>query len=340
MIHRTTSSVQRLDAHQSDWQHGLANLISDPLVLCERLQLDLHINDQVRAAMQSFPLRVTESFVACMEKGNPQDPLLLQVLPLGLEVQDWDSWSADPLAESSFCKSQGLIHKYHGRVLLIAAPQCAINCRYCFRRHFDYAENSPSRKDWQHAFNYIQADPSIDEVILSGGDPLVVSDKQLAWLLEQIGNIEHVKRLRIHSRLPIVLPARITPELLAILSTSRLQCVMVVHCNHPNEISEEVANCLQTFRKYNITALNQSVLLKNINDRSEIFTKLSIKLFESGVLPYYLHLLDKVKGARHFSVSREEARALYKNLRATLPGYLVPQLVEEVPGSDSKSIVM
>lgn len=340
MIHRTISAVQGPDSHPLSWQQSLSRLITDPVDLLARLDLKLPVDDSVRAALQSFPLRVTESFVNRMERGNPEDPLLLQVLPLGLEMQDWTDWSADPLAERSFCKSQGLIHKYQGRVLLIAAPQCAINCRYCFRRHFDYAGNSPGRQEWQTAFDYIRADASIEEVILSGGDPLVLSDKQIAWLVEQLANIEHVKRLRIHSRLPIVLPSRITPELLAILSSGRLQCVMVVHSNHPNEIDNEVSVCLKNFRKFNITALNQSVLLKNINDRCEIFTKLSIRLFDSDVLPYYLHLLDKVKGARHFSVPREEARALYNNMRAALPGYLVPQLVEEIPGAHSKSIVM
>lgn len=339
MIPRTISAVQGLDSQAIPWQQSLASLITDPLTLLDRLHIKGELDEKTLAALQSFPLRVTESFVKRMELGNPRDPLLLQVLPLGQEMEDWDSWVEDPLAERNFRKQKGLIHKYKGRVLLIAAPQCAINCRYCFRRHFDYASNSPSRRDWQDSFNYIRKDNSIHEVILSGGDPLVVSDKQLAWMVDEIANIEHVKLLRIHTRLPIVLPSRVTPELLGILSQTRLQSVVVIHSNHPNEINKEVACSLKLFQKHEITTLNQSVLLKNINDHCDIFTKLSIRLFECGVLPYYLHLLDKVKGARHFTVTREDACAIYNNLRAELPGYLVPQLVEEVPGALSKIVV-
>ena len=339
MIPRTISAVQGLDSQPASWQQELTHLITDPETLVRHLGLDLSLSEQSRAAMRSFPLRVTRSFVARMQPGEPRDPLLLQVLPLQLEMEEWDSWTSDPLSEGRFCQQQGLIHKYHGRVLLVAAPQCAINCRYCFRRHFAYAEHSPGRDEWQRAFDYIREDKSLAEVILSGGDPLVLADKQIAWMLEQLANIEHVKRLRIHSRLPVVLPQRVTSTLLNILTSSRLHCVMVVHSNHPNEINAEVASSLMQFKECGITTFNQSVLLKNINDDSEIFTNLSIKLFESGVLPYYLHLLDKVKGARHFFVSRERARSIHKKLRAALPGYLVPQLVEEIPGADAKTIV-
>lgn len=339
MIHRTLSAVQGPETDPNRWQDALARVITDPKILLERLQLTTHISEQALAALRSFPLRVTESFVARMEKGNPTDPLLLQVLPLADEMDNWDEWSEDPLAEKQFSRQQGLIHKYKGRVLLIAASQCAINCRYCFRRHFDYAANSPGRQEWQAAFDYIRDDPSIEEVILSGGDPLVVSDRQLQWMFEQIANIEHVKRLRIHTRLPIVLPTRITPELLSVLGGTRLQCVVVIHANHPNEIDAEVKQRLTQLREHGIISLNQSVLLKNVNDSSEIFTLLSNKLFDCGVLPYYLHLLDKVKGARHFSVSKDQALTIYNKLRAELPGYLVPQLVEEIPGAHSKILV-
>ncbi len=347
MIPRSKPNVQSTNQRASalnllcvDWQYELQNLITDYRELLHQLELELPDKPEIADAIRSFPLRVTHSFVSRMQKGNPNDPLLLQALPVWQEAQSvGEIWSQDPLQEKHYAKAPGLIHKYQGRVLLIAARQCAINCRYCFRRHFDYAGHSPSRTEWQHTLTHIENDPSIFEVILSGGDPLVLADKQLHWLLQQIENIKHVKYLRIHSRLPIVLPQRLTEDLLGRFAQSRLKIVMVVHANHPNELDSRVQKSLSSLRNYNITALNQSVLLKNINNDCEIFTKLSIKLFECSVLPYYLHLLDKVNGATHFEVPREEAIKIYKDLRAKLPGYLVPQLVEEIPGADSKTVI-
>ncbi len=342
MIHRTIPAVQGPDLSlQSCWQEQLRSVITCPQHLLQILGLNATDLGYSEEALGAFALRVTPAFVARMEHGNPRDPLLMQVLPHQNEMRQQDSaqWQMDPLAESHYRAAEGLIHKYRGRVLLIAAPQCAINCRYCFRRHFPYEENAPSRKEWQQSFNYIREDSSIEEVILSGGDPLVLSDRQLEWLIEEIENIEHVKRLRIHSRLPIVLPARLSERFNRRLSMSRLQSILVIHANHPNEIDEEVCCALRASRDAGITLLNQSVLLRGINDNCDIFTMLSNKLFECGVLPYYLHLLDKVKGASHFQVEKSEALTLYNKLRAQLPGYLVPQLVEEIPGADSKTVI-
>lgn len=281
--------------------------------------------------MGDFPLRAPHAYVSRIERGNPEDPLLLQVLPLPQELEVHPGYTEDPLEESDSNPCPGLIHKYHGRVLLILSSSCAIHCRYCFRRHFPYQANTPSKKDWQQALTYIHGDTSITEVIYSGGDPLASNDRQLQWLTEQIASIPHVKRLRIHSRLPIVIPDRITPQLLQWLTATRLQTSMVVHCNHPNEIDAAVGNALYQLKIAGVTLLNQTVLLNGINNCSNTLTTLSDKLFSHGVLPYYLHLLDKVAGAAHFDVSDTEAIALHNQLMNQLPGYLTPRLVRESP---------
>lgn len=334
MIQRTIPTWQSLS-----WQEELSSLITDPAQLITQLELPESLLEQATLANSLFPLRATSSYVARIQKGDINDPLLRQILPIGAERSSPAGYSADPLEEEAFNPAPGVIHKYHGRLLLVSASQCAINCRYCFRRHFDYQANTPSRAQWQESLAYIRSNPSIDEVILSGGDPLAVSDKQLAWLVEQIESIPHVARLRIHSRLPIVLPNRITSDLVNCLKNSRLQCVMVVHSNHPNEIDQQVEKQLQQLRTAEITLLNQSVLLKGVNDSASCLVSLSKRLFQCGILPYYLHLLDKVAGASHFDVSGTQALALHKELLATLPGYLVPKLVREVPHATSKTPV-
>jgi EF-P beta-lysylation protein EpmB len=316
----------------SSWQHELNHLVTDPRELIESLQLGEQWLAPAIAAAKAFPLRATQSYVDRIEPGQPDDPLLRQILPLHAELQENENYSVDPLGEQQANKAPGLIHKYHGRVLLVFAPQCAINCRYCFRRHFDYKGNTPSRQQWQQAIEYIRQNQSIDEVILSGGDPLVVADKHLSWLIDELNGILHVQRLRIHSRLPVVLPQRITPELLALLKNSRLDCVMVIHCNHPQELSGEVVDTLQTMRDQGLALLNQSVLLRGVNNDSRTLIKLSKQLFTVGVLPYYLHTLDKIAGAAHFDLSDQEIKNLYRSLLKKLPGYLVPKLVKEVQG--------
>ncbi len=331
MIPRTIPTWQ-----SKSWQEELSSLITDPAELFSLLKLDSSLLPSAIASAQLFPLRSTRAFAGRIQPGNIGDPLLRQILPLGAEQENNSDYSLDPLEEAKFTPIPGLIHKYTGRVLLMAANQCAINCRYCFRRHFDYQGNSPSREQWNDAFQYIRENNSIDEVILSGGDPLSISDKQLSWMIGQIEAIPHISRLRIHSRLPIVAPSRITPTLINMLSSTRFSVVMVIHCNHPQEIDKEVTAALGELKASDCTLLNQSVLLKGVNDCENTLTELSLTLFRQGVLPYYLHLLDKVTGTSHFNVELDRARSLYQALLANLPGYLVPKLVKETPNAPSK----
>lgn len=317
-----------------NWQAALANAITDPKQLLTTLNLNSELSN---AAIQQFPFRVTHEFVARMEKGNPKDPLLLQVLPLGQELQPATGFSLDPLAEKSATRAPGLLHKYRDRVLFTLTSACAINCRYCFRRHFPYADNNPAIQGWQQAISYIATHVEIKEVILSGGDPLIVKDAQLQELLKKLAVIPHLKRLRIHTRLPIVLPQRITTELLQALTSTPLQIVVVVHVNHANEIDNPVRNIINLLRDARIPVFNQSVLLKNINDSVTTLINLSETLFAAGIIPYYLHMLDKVQGAAHFDVSEETARQLVWEMMQQLPGYLVPKLVREEPGMPAKS---
>ncbi|MCV6605722.1 MAG: EF-P beta-lysylation protein EpmB [Porticoccaceae bacterium] len=322
---------------QLPWQELLANTVSDPEQLLQLLELPPQQLETARAACRDFPLRVPRPYLERIAKGNIDDPLLKQVLPLGDELLAAPGYSHDPLAEDRANPVPGLIHKYRGRVLLIVSPACAINCRYCFRRHFPYSDNRPSREQWQQALDYIAADNTIDEVIYSGGDPLAAADRQLAWLTEQVAAIPHIQRLRVHTRLPVVIPQRITDDCLQWLTGSRLQPVMVIHSNHSNEIDSTVASALSRLHKSGVTLLNQTVLLRGINDSEDALAALSQKLFQAGVLPYYLHLLDKVQGAAHFAVPEERARQLAAGLLARLPGYLVPKLVREDAGCPSKT---
>jgi len=318
------------------WQEELANAIRDPVELAARLDLDIAALGCAPDAMAQFPLRVPRPYLARMRRGDATDPLLLQVLPAARELDQVPGYGADPLHEHAANPVPGLIHKYQGRVLLLPSPACAIHCRYCFRRHFDYAANTPGRQQWQRALTYVRNDVSITEVIYSGGDPLAASDALLAWLTGQIEAIPHVCRLRIHTRLPVVIPARIDPALLDWLGSSRLERTLVLHINHANEIDHDVAAAVRRLRDGGVTVLNQSVLLAGINDCGERLAALSERLFSAGILPYYLHLLDPVAGAAHFAVSRERAVALHQGLLARLPGYLVPRLVRELPGHPHK----
>jgi EF-P beta-lysylation protein EpmB len=334
MIPRTVPTWQI-----KSWQEELKELIQDPKILIDRLQLGSEWLEPAQRAGTHFPLRLTESYLSRIRPGDPSDPLLLQVLPLGEELNTSPGYSADPLEERRFNPVPGLVHKYRSRVLLIAATQCAINCRYCFRRHFPYDDHQLSRPEWQQALDYVQRTPEVNEVILSGGDPLSLGDKQLAWLVQQIADIQHIKRLRIHTRYPIILPSRITPEFVEAIRHPRLRTLLVMHCNHPQEIDETVCAGVNTLQEGGVQLFNQTVLLKNINDNSRILATLSEKLFDAGVLPYYLHLLDKVQGAAHFAVNDADAKTLYGELLTLLPGYLVPRLVRETPHEGSKTPV-
>jgi len=331
---------QRVAAWQPrDWQGELAAAIRDPRELAELLELPVSALVGSDAAECGFPLRVPRPYVARMGRGDPRDPLLLQVLPTRAELIATPGYAEDPLDEHTANPVPGLIHKYFGRVLLILSPACAIHCRYCFRRHFDYAGNTPGRAGWQAALDYIRRDDSISEVIYSGGDPLAAGDALLAWLTEQLAAIPHLKRLRVHTRLPVVIPARINATCLAWIAGTRLQTSVVLHVNHANELDADVAAAVRSLRAAGVTVLNQSVLLAGVNDCAQRLATLSETLFSIGVLPYYLHLLDRVQGAAHFAVDRQRALELQNGLLARLPGYLVPRLVEEVPALPHKKPV-
>ncbi|WP_217514052.1 EF-P beta-lysylation protein EpmB [Vibrio metschnikovii] len=325
--------------HQSveqNWLQQLANGISDPEQLLTRLAIDPTPWRSGFKARALFAQRVPQSFVERMEKGNPHDPLLRQVLPLSDEFIIHPGYSTDPLEEQNNA-TPGLLHKYRNRCLLIVKGGCAINCRYCFRRHFPYQDNKGNKSVWQQSLDYIAQHRQLNEVILSGGDPLMAKDHELSWLVEQIAAIPHIKRLRIHSRLPVVIPARITDELVSLCAETRLQVILVTHINHANEINAELSQQLARLRAEKVTLLNQSVLLKGVNDSVPAQVALSEALFDAGILPYYLHVLDKVQGAAHFYVSDEQARTIIAGLIEQVSGYLVPKLTREIGGRPSKT---
>lgn len=321
------------------WQHALAGAITDAAELLELLQLPRSLLPAALAAARAFPLRVPRGFVARMKKSDPRDPLLLQVLPLGVELNETSGFSSDPVGDMASKAAPGVLHKYAGRVLLVATGACGVHCRYCFRRHFPYGDETASSGHWQSALTAIRGDSSIHEVILSGGDPLSLSDRRLRELTDALRDIPHVHRLRIHSRQPIVLPERVDASLLAWLRSIPLQKVLVLHVNHANELDDQVREACRSLRDAGVTLLNQSVLLRDINDSADALSALSEALFAAGILPYYLHLLDRVQGAAHFEVNEARAVALMRELLTRLPGYLVPRLVRETPGDASKTPV-
>jgi EF-P beta-lysylation protein EpmB len=332
MISESVLSWQR----SLTWQQLQANAIRDPAVLWARLALPVELLPAAQLAAQTFALRVPEPYLARIRPGNVNDPLLRQVLPLMEETHVVTGFVADPVGDQAAMLAPGILHKYAGRVLLVATGACAIHCRYCFRRHFPYAQANAAAAQWQEALAVIAADSSITEVILSGGDPLSLADERLNELIQALLAIPHVRRLRLHTRLPVVIPQRITPALLEMLSHSRLQCVLVIHTNHPNEIDTTLCEVLNRVRASGITLLNQAVLLRGINDDIATLVELSEALFAAGVLPYYLHQLDKVQGAAHFEVDVQVAQGLIAGVRDRLPGYLVPRLVKEIPGMAAK----
>lgn len=323
-------------SRQNTWLTELAQAISDPIELLKQLDIDPTPWLKGLQARNLFAQRVPLSFVARMEKGNLHDPLLRQVLPLAEEFEVHEGYSTDPLDEQDNVLP-GLLHKYQSRVLMIVKGGCAINCRYCFRRHFPYQDNKGNKTTWQQSLDYIAQHPELDEVILSGGDPLMAKDHELQWLIEGISHIPHIKTLRIHSRLPVVIPNRITDDLCKSLSQTRLHLVLVTHINHANEINAELVAALAKLRHIGVHLLNQSVLLKGINDSADVQAQLSRALFDAGVLPYYLHVLDKVQGAAHFYVSDEQARDIMAELLKQVSGYLVPTLAREIGGEKSKT---
>jgi len=322
---------------REDWLVQLADVITDPDELLRLLNIDADENLLAgRAAKRLFALRVPRAFVARMERGNPNDPLLRQVLTSQEEFVAAPGFSTDPLDEQHSVVP-GLLHKYRNRALLLVKGGCAVNCRYCFRRHFPYADNQGNKRNWQAALDYISAHPELDEIIFSGGDPLMAKDHELEWLLTQLEAIPHVKRLRIHSRLPIVIPARITDTLASRFARSSLQILLVNHINHAQEIDASFRQAMATLRTAGVTLLNQSVLLRGVNDSAQTLADLSNALFDAGVMPYYLHVLDKVQGAAHFMVTDDEARQIMRELLTLVSGYMVPRLAREIGGEPSKT---
>ncbi|MBL0165105.1 MAG: EF-P beta-lysylation protein EpmB [Xanthomonadales bacterium] len=321
------------------WQQLWREAITDPIELLRLLGLEAHAAELLAGADTGFAMRVPRGFVARMRHGDPADPLLLQVMPGTGELLDAPGFSTDAVADLDASVAPGVLHKYSGRALLIATGSCAINCRYCFRRHFPYAQETAATGHWRAAIDHLAGDPSISEVILSGGDPLSLSTAKLADLTAALAGIPHVRRLRIHSRLPVVLPERVDHGLLDWLERLPMQKVMVVHANHANELDESVAEACASLNRAGVTLLNQSVLLRHINDTVDALVDLSERLFACSILPYYLHQLDRVQGAAHFEVSDQVAIALIEGTRARLPGYLVPSLVREIPGATSKQPV-
>lgn len=324
-----------MNSTSSSWQHALANAFTDVDSLCQYLKIQPEQLSVLRN-FPTFPLKVPLEFAALMEIGNPEDPLLRQVLPIQPELEDHQGFVADPVGDLPAVANDGVIHKYQARVLLITTGACAINCRYCFRRNFPYSDLQLSSRKTQQAIDYITANPEITEVILSGGDPLLLSDDKLNALLQTLNTIPHLQRIRIHSRIPVVLPSRITPSLLALLKNSRCPVLMVLHCNHAREISSQLAEACKQLRQHGIVLLNQSVLLKGVNDNAHVLCELSEQLFTLGVMPYYLHQLDKAKGVAHFEVDDQTALDLYEIIKRRLPGYLVPKLVREKAGAPYK----
>ncbi|HAJ91849.1 MAG TPA: EF-P beta-lysylation protein EpmB [Gammaproteobacteria bacterium] len=322
--------------HRPVWQTLLAQAVKSTDELLTLLQID-PAQLKTRPLTDNFPLRVPHGFVQRMNKGDSRDPLLLQVLPVQQETVATDGWLCDPLEELDAMPVPGLLHKYRGRALLTVTGACAIHCRYCFRRHFPYADANPTSDHWQPSIKYIEQHPDITELILSGGDPLTLTDARLQSLTDRLADIEHLHTLRIHTRLPIVLPERVDAGLLAWLASQRQKLVMVVHSNHPNEVDAAVIDAMSQLSRAGVTLLNQSVLLQGVNDTATTLINLSERLFAAGVLPYYLHQLDRVQGAAHFDVDTATARKLIAEVSACLPGYLVPRLVQEIPGMPGKT---
>lgn len=324
-------------AQPTSWQMLWRESVRDPRELLKMLDLT-HLAGQIsdQAAAQ-FPLRVPMGFVAKMRRGDSNDPLLRQVLPILDEEQLAEGFSLDAVGDAAAKGGTGVIHKYRGRALLITTGSCAIHCRYCFRRHFPYAGETAASQHWSEAIDYLKSDPSITEVILSGGDPLSLSTAKLKELTDALARLPHIKRMRIHTRLPVVLPERIDDELLAWLENLSWPVAIVIHANHANELTDDVADAVAKLRNRHITVLNQAVLLKGVNDNVQGQIELSERLFEIGVLPYYLHQLDKVQGAAHFQIDDQQARDIHQSMLRALPGYLVPKLVQEIAGEASKT---
>ena len=337
-MHSLIIPTAQQTATKAQWLTDLANAFNNPVALLEFLELDLADFSQDILARKLFALRVPKSFAEKMEKGNRYDPLFLQAMASADEFLQAEGFVKDPL-EEQHSPAPNILHKYQNRFLFMIKNSCAINCRYCFRRHFPYDEVKSGKQIWQQGLDYIAAHKEIEEVIFSGGDPLMAKDAELDWLITQLEQIPHIQTLRIHSRLPVVIPNRITETLCQRFLQSRLHIVMVTHINHANEIDEIFSQKMQMLKKANVVLLNQAVLLKGVNNQAECLKQLSHKLFSIGILPYYLHLLDRVEGASHFFVEDAEALKIYRELQKITSGYLVPKLAREIGGEPNKTLV-
>lgn len=316
-----------------------AEIITDPAELIELLGLEASLIPAARRAAELFGFRVTRSFASRMRRGDPQDPLLRQVLPVTAETLDGPAeFVSDPVGDLESRAAPGVLNKYRGRALMVVTGACGTHCRYCFRRHFPYRREI--RPGTAAALSYLRENTGIGEIILSGGDPLTLSDRRLSGLVSELESIPHIKRLRLHTRQPVFEPARVNDSLLAWISSTGLRALVVIHANHPNEIDGDVADAMGRLHSTGAVLLNQSVLLRGVNDDTETLVRLSERLFEAGVMPYYLHVLDRVQGAAHFLVPDSSARTLHRRLRASLPGYLVPRLAREDPGKASKTLLV
>jgi EF-P beta-lysylation protein EpmB len=324
----------------TDWHRSLAAAVRDPDELISLLNLPDELREPARRAAELFPLMVPRSYLQRMQPADPADPLLRQVLPWDAELHAVPGFVSDAVDDASARLAPGLLQKYAGRALLIATGACAVHCRYCFRRHYPYGQEPRRLEDWQPALDSLAADSSLSEVILSGGDPLMLTDGRLADLAGRLSEIPHLTRLRIHSRLPIVLPDRVTPALTDLLTAGRLTPMMVVHANHPHEVAADCADALRTLVRAGVTVLNQAVLLRGINDSADVLAELSRRLVDLGVIPYYLHQLDRVADTAHFEVPEHIGRELIETLRQELPGYAVPQYVREIPGEPHKTPIV
>lgn len=332
--------IPRTYPQDIDWKQALRNAVTTPEALLGAVELPKsRWLSGAYAASRLFPLLVPQSYINRMEKSNPYDPLLRQVLPISEECEQHENYTRDPVGDHDACYQPGLIHKYKNRVLLITTGACAIHCRYCFRRHFPYDTSHIRGSNISSTLEYLKTHIELNEVILSGGDPLMLDDGVLHALLSDIASISHVRWIRIHSRLPVVLPERINQAFLAMIQAFSGKLIIVIHANHPNEIDDHVIHTFNTLSSLGIKLFNQSVLLKGINDNAQILSQLSKQLFSNHVQPYYIHLLDRTEGIAHFDLPESDAKSIYRDLQAELPGYLLPKLVREEPGKPSKTIV-
>ena len=330
----TMITLSDAGSHDQSWQWHLQHAIRSIPALAS------HLGTRLDNIDQDFPLLAPRPYLDRVVSGDAFDPLLLQILPRSQENESGPQYLRDPLQEGYLITpTRGLIQKYNGRALVITTGACAINCRYCFRRHFPYGESNPSSSDWTGIYRHLARDTSLSEIILSGGDPLILGDRQLSDIIAKLDSIETVTTIRLHTRLPIAIPQRICPRLLDWVNQCRKKVVFVLHTNHPSEIDDHVVDAVRALRDAGATLLNQSVLLRDVNDSPEVLVMLSRRLFDAGVLPYYLHLLDPVAGAQHFDVPELDGVNLIRQISGQLPGYLVPRLAREIPGADAKQVI-